>query len=338
MKLTLEKIREIASGAVSVYEEDGYIRLHRFTDAERELYLKTNSDFYGKALATSGIKLCFKTDSTSLTLKGVVELGLSRRYYSFDVFVNGKVIGYIDNFGDREMPQYYVDEYFELPENFDKTFELGEGEKTVCVHLPWSVMTKISEVSLDDGASVIPAKPDKKLLAYGDSITQGYDALRPSNRYIARIADKLGAEEINKAIGGERFFADLAELKDDFAPDYITVAYGTNDWSTTDIETFRHHCRLFYTKLAENYPDSKIFALTPIWRKDMVEYRVFGQLDQVEEEIRNIVKDIDNITLIRGFDFVPKDENYFADLRLHPNDDGFGYYFENLYKEIDKLL
>lgn len=338
MKLTLEKFKEIASGAVSVYEEDGYIRLHRFTDAQRELYLNTNSDFYGKALATSGIKLCFKTDSTSLKLKGIVELALSRRYYSFDVFVNGEVIGYIDNFGDRELPQYYVDEYYELPEYFDKTFELGEGEKTVCVHLPWSVITKISEVSLDDGSYVVPAKTNKKLLVYGDSITQGYDALRPSNRYIARLADKLGVEEINKAIGGERFFADLAALKDDFTPDYITVAYGSNDWSMTDIETFRHHCRLFYTKLAENYPDSKIFAITPIWRKDMVEYRVFGQFEQVEEEIRNIVKDIDNITLIRGFDFVPKDENYFADLRLHPNDKGFEYQFKNLYAEIEKNI
>ncbi|MBE6606069.1 MAG: SGNH/GDSL hydrolase family protein [Ruminococcaceae bacterium] len=338
MKLSFDKIKEIATGAVCAAEENGYVYLHRFTDGQRALYFETNKDFYAKALTAAGIKLSFKTDSTSLTLKGIVELGLSRRYYSFDVFVNGEVIGYIDNFSMRELPKFYVDEYFELPQIFEKTFELGEGEKTVCVHLPWSVIVKLEEISLDDGTYVLPVKPVKKLLAYGDSITHGYDALRPSNRYIARLADKLGAEEINKAIGGEMFFDKLAELKDGFIPDYITVAYGTNDWSMSDIDSFRNHCRAFYTKLSENYPTSKIFAITPIWRREMSEYRVFGKFDQVEEEIRNIVNGIDNITLVRGFDFVPKDENFFADSRLHPNDDGFGNYFENLYKHIKKNL
>ena len=32
--------------------------------------------------------------------------------------------------------------------------------------------------------------------------------------------------------------------------------------------------------------------------------------------------------------FVPKDEKYYADLRLHPNDEGFAYYADALYKSI----
>ena len=42
--------------------------------------------------------------------------------------------------------------------------------------------------------------------------------------------------------------------------------------------------------------------------------------------------------MISGFDFVPKDEKYYADLRLHPNDEGFEYYAENLYKEIKEMI
>ena len=34
----------------------------------------------------------------------------------------------------------------------------------------------------------------------------------------------------------------------------------------------------------------------------------------------------------------PKDEKYFADLRLHPNDDGFEYYEKNLYDKIKKYI
>jgi hypothetical protein len=50
------------------------------------------------------------------------------------------------------------------------------------------------------------------------------------------------------------------------------------------------------------------------------------------------VADLPNVTVISGFDFVPKDETYFSDLRLHPNDKGFECYSENLYSEICKAL
>ena len=70
----------------------------------------------------------------------------------------------------------------------------------------------------------------------------------------------------------------------------------------------------------------------------MVEERKFGDFNMVDPLIRDCVKDIENISVISGFDFVPKDEKYFADLRLHPNDEGFKYQAENLSKEIKKII
>ena len=70
----------------------------------------------------------------------------------------------------------------------------------------------------------------KRILCFGDSISQGYDALYPSNQYTPQLAKLLDAEEYNKAIGGEIFRPELALARDDFEPEYITVAYGTNDW------------------------------------------------------------------------------------------------------------
>jgi lysophospholipase L1-like esterase len=148
------------------------------------------------------------------------------------------------------------------------------------------------------------------------------------------LSETLGAEEVNKAIGGEIFFPDLAKLKDDFVPDYITVAYGTNDWNRIDEETFKNNCSEFYTTLSKNYPDSQIFAITPIWRKDLNDERMFGEFRKVEEDIKDIVKELNNVTLISGFSFVPEDEDFYADLRLHPNDTGFEHYFKNLYNKI----
>ncbi len=337
MKLSFEQIKEIATGAVDFHIEDGMLHLRRFTPEQMELYKVSNGSFYKKAFALSGMKLLFKTDSKNLFMKFKAENATTRKYFSFDIFVNGKPVDYIDNFSNMELPQMYTNIDYPLGD-FSKNIHLGDGEKTVCVYLPWSVKILFEEISVDDNAFIEAIKPEKKLLVFGDSVTQGYDALRPSNRYITKIADLLCADEYNKAIGGEKFFPELAELKEAFMPDYILVSYGSNDWFHRDVETFKVKCKGFFENLVKSYPNTKIFAITPIWRKDMTEERKFGDFKMVDPLIRDAVKDIENISVISGFDFVPKDEKYFADLRLHPNDEGFGYHIENLSKEIKALI
>lgn len=50
------------------------------------------------------------------------------------------------------------------------------------------------------------------------------------------------------------------------------------------------------------------------------------------------VKDFRNVVFINGRDPVPEDENCFGDLRLHPNNDGFAFYFQNLKEIISRYL
>ncbi len=333
MKLTYEQIGAICQGAVRTAKTENGVCLYRFTKEQEALYRQVSADFYQKSLATAGMKLWFETDSTSLFLKVNVTPASSRQYFSIDVMVDGAPVGYLDNFSEIDLPQVYTTIQCPLGE-FSKQFPLGGGTKQVCIYLPWSMAVEIQELRLDDHAWIKPIKSAKKLLVFGDSITHGYDALRPSNRYAAKLAKALGAEEVNKGIGGERFFPALAETREPFEPDYITVAYGTNDWSGLGEEEFKEKCQAFYAALSRNYPNSRIFAITPIWRKDHKEEKKFGPFDKVSEDIENIVKEFENITCIRGFGFVPQDETYFADLRLHPNDDGFEEYFRGLYREI----
>ncbi len=333
MKLNLEQLKQITTGAVNIRKENEMFSFSRFTEEQEKLYGITNEGFYDKTCTAAGVKFSFKTDSKNLFIKLKASQKTTRTYFSVDVFVNEVPIGYIDNFSDAKLEGDYTRDEFLLGE-FSKNFTLGDGEKTVCVHLPWSVKTLIEEISIDDDAYVEGIKPEKKLLAFGDSITQGYDALRPSNRYVAKLADKLGAEEFNKGIGGESFFPSLAELKDSFVPDYITVAYGTNDWSSMDKETFKCNSKAFYEKISKNYPDSKIFAITPIWRKDCNQNKPMGEFEVLEQYIKEAVEECENITVIPGYDLVPGNECYYADLWLHPNDDGFKHYVENLYRKI----
>ena len=335
MKLNIEQIKKITQGAVRIEDEQDGVHFYRFTKAQEELYRNVSSDFFGKTHATAGVRMEFLTDSKTLEIKTNISSGASRQYFSFDVFVNGDLNGYLANYNEEDLTEDYISAEYEHGK-FSKTFSLGAGEKKVSIYFPWSATAVIEELIVDNGAFVEPAEEKKKLLVYGDSITQGYDALRPSHRYAARIADAFNMEEVNKAIGGEVHRAALAEEKDDFIPDHIMIAYGTNDWSKCPKADVKANCEGFYKAMREHYPDTPILTIAPIWRKDEDSYREFGKFHEMEELIRETVKPYKNITVISGYDFVPKEEKYFSDRRLHPNDAGFEYYFHNLYKALTK--
>lgn len=337
MQLDINQIRTVTFGTEEVTQKTDGFHFQRFSAAQRELYVETSpEDFYRKTFATSGIRLQFSTDSRKLKLDITVTGASSRSYFAVDVFVNGAMLGSVDNLTD-DMPLDYT--LAQLPlGDFTKTFDLGDGMKDVCIFLPWSVCTAIRSLELDDGAVIVPMKPRHKLLAYGDSITQGYDAKHPSNKYVTKLALALDAEECNKAIGGEEFYPPMARLEAGSEPDFIVVSYGTNDWSHSTRERLVQRCTDFYAILSAKYPKAEIFALTPIWREDWQLKKEVGPFHDVEAIIREAVKDLPNVTVIRGFDHVPKDISYFADLRLHPNDAGFDHYFNNLLTQVKLCL
>ncbi len=334
MKLTFEQIKSFIHGAVRFSQTDEGIRFYRFTEGQEFVYKKERPEWvYSKMYSSSGVKLEFNTDSTSMFLKVNVSAASSRTYFSVDVFSDGKNVGNIDNFSDMELKDNYTVDSYSLGE-FSRVFDLGDGIKKVTVYLPWSVATEIKEIELDDNSYAEGINYEKTLLAYGDSITQGYDTLRPCNHYINRLAKMLDADVYNKGIGGEIFFPALSECKDNLSPDYITVAYGTNDWFSISEEVFKERCRAFYKNLSNNYPDSKIFAISPVWRKNYKDETLFGNFENVGKYIEDIVKDITNVTYINGFDLIPHNEKLFGDLSLHPNDEGFEYYAKALYDKI----
>jgi hypothetical protein len=160
--------------------------------------------------------------------------------------------------------------------------------------------------------------------------------MNPMNRYAGKVADALEAEEINKAIGGEKFCPWLSDLKEPFEPDYVTAAYGTNHWHRATPEEFRAIAADFYANLAKHYPNAKIYALTPIWRKDCTDETAFRDFEQLGELIAEVVAPYENIECMNCRNIVPEDENLYSDLYLHPNDAGFKYYAEGVIKALER--
>ena len=334
MKPSLGQIKEATWGAARIIEEGDCLCFYRCTKEQEELFRRRKEEFYRHSLGTAGVRLVFKTNSTFLKLNVKVENTSERKRFSFDIFVNGNLIGYLDNFSNVELP--VGEKWIDLPiGEFEKKFDLGQGDKEICIHFPYSVKAMLDCLEIEEGSSFEPIRSKKKMLAYGDSITQGYYALRPSERYISRLADLLGAEEVNKAIGSDRFCPDLAYLTDEFLPDYIVIAHGTNDWRTNrTVEEFKEKSGAFIYKIREQYPTAHVIVVSPIWRKDYADERPFGDFTKIDDALRDVVENMQHVTVVRGFDLIPHEEKYYGDFLVHPNDEGFREYFDSMKQQM----
>ena len=338
MKLNLDKIKEITFGAERIIEQDGLINFYRFSKQEEELYSNMHPQFTYKTLHTAGVSMCFETDATAIKIAiDVVKDIKTSTYFSLDVFLNNSYLGSIKNFNEEDDMSGYDLKNFPLGE-YRGEFSLGEGKKSIKIVFPWSVVTRLKSLELNNAAFVNPIKKTKRLLAYGDSITHGFHSLYTSNTYATRLADALSATIMNKAIGAEVYFSELAEIKSDFDPDIVTVAYGTNDWVSVDQNTFISNCSRFLQNLRNNYPNAPIIVITPIWRADNDRSDGFSDFCEIDTIIRGIAKDVENASVIQGIDLVPHDRQLYGDGRIHPNDKGFEYYAENLVNKLKEVL
>lgn len=335
MTLNLEQIKSVTQGAEVIEQENGIVKFYRFTKDEQAIYAKTV--FYQKTFATAGVQMEFETDGKVLAFSVITQSATSRTFFSADVFVDEKPVAHCANFTTKEIQGDYTGKLFPLGEC---TFnvDLGEGNKRIKIIFPWSVCMHLKEMNLKHASYILPIKKSKTMFVYGDSITNGYDAKYTSNAYVTQVASAFDLEIYNKAIGGEVFFPALSKAKSNRSPDYVLVSYGSNDWAFSVQEDFVFRCKEFFKNLTENYPNALIFVIAPIWRADFQSERKFGAFYDVEKRLREICGQYENVKLISGWAFVPQDINLFSDLRLHPNDDGFQYYAENLIKEMKNYI
>ena len=307
MQLTLEEIKRIAHGALRVEQTaEGEIALYRFTEEQMALYERVNSGFYMKSFATSAIRLEMDTDTDTIDLHYHTRTASSRRFYYFDVFVDGVMV---KHFGHDDIQEAVSALHLDLP----------AGTHRVCIYLPNLTAASIRSLELSDGATFTPVERSLKLLCYGDSITQGYDARFASQSYVNLLADKLGAEVVDQGIGGEIFRPELVTPLN-YQPDIVTVAYGTNDWSGQTRERTVPAANEFYAKLRALYPAAKIFAITPIWRADNHRITKVGSFPEGVQIVREAASAQQGVILVDGDKMIPHLREVCSDAYLHPND------------------
>ena len=132
----------------------------------------------------------------------------------------------------------------------------------------------------------------KKIIVLGDSITAGCGADSTENCFTSLINNEYGMNCQNYGIGGTRiarqkkpsvekdydldFCQRASEMRED--ADIVAVFGGTNDYGHGDApigdfsdktpDTFYGALHYLYKTLIEKYPESFIFVITPLHRKD----------------------------------------------------------------------
>ena len=331
MNLDAQQMFDLAQGAEYFEEQNGAVFFSRFTKEEIALY-RQRPDFLPRAVATAGIQMEFVTDADALLLAVTEPVGETyNSIYAYDILVNGVLIDQLTNLKSDPENGHYT-EFIDPNAGYEKHFPLGKGKKQVRIVFPWSMNLGIRRFELQGANYAHPVPKQTNLLIYGDSITQGSTSLYPSQTYTTLLGTWLNAKSCNKAVGSEMYYPELAQVKLDWKPDVITVAYGINDWYYLSQQEFADRCRCFWAALCQNYPHAKKFALTPIYYLAITQCgeRPFGPLEDMAKLVRQITAEFSDITVIDCMDFVSRDSADFGDLYVHPNHIGFKKFFQNL--------
>lgn len=322
MELTLSQLRAITLGALDIRQEEEGFHFFRMTQTQAAAFTRANETFAPKCRAASGVRLDFETDSDFLEVRWHRLFLTTRKFCFFDVWVDGELALHSGALDCGEEPQG------------EFSLTLPEGMHRVQVFLPTVVGVCLSSVALSDGAKMIPCRPEKRILLHGDSITQGYDALQPSGCYANIVARHYDAQILNQAVGGAGFNPEVVEYVGEF--DYALVAYGTNDWSKKDLQTFENDTKAFLDKFRAVYPTLKAYVILPLWRADAkTKENTAGEFMACRNFIGQEAAQRGFIVL-DGYDLVPHDPELFSDKRLHPNDDGFVFYADRLIGMLDE--
>lgn len=113
------------------------------------------------------------------------------------------------------------------------------------------------------------------------------------------------------------------------------ATYGTNDWRHGTKTRFERECKGFFHNLRNSYPDTKIYAITPLWRVDIDNEQQIGEpLSYITDFIKQVATEISDMIVINGIDLVPHDSKYYQTDGVHPIDSGFEHYVNNLWKKL----
>ncbi|MBO4939810.1 MAG: SGNH/GDSL hydrolase family protein [Clostridia bacterium] len=314
MKLSNKRLQTLIHGAYRFLDQKGGYMSFCHYDEEQTKYLEFEKFFYDRAFFTSSVTIELITDATEIAFDYKVYLASS--FDTVDLFIEGVA---------HEMKAVK-----DMGEKGTLSFTLPEGKKKVVIYLPLDTNLGVKNFRVNGSWRSVP-KRKTNVLWIGDSITQGYGGMISSHTYVNVANRILGYEILNQGIGGYYYDAKVLKTLENFKPDKIILAMGTNQFRSADKKEV---IDAYYEKLNALYPNVPMLAVTPLWRELSKEDKpIFESCVQI---IRSQAEKYPNLTIVDGFTLVPGCPQYFLD-GLHPNALGMTLYGQNLANIIKKI-
>ena len=317
MKLSNKTLKKLIKGACYFEEKNGYLFSYRYSKKQIEHMSREGYDKFwlDRALVSGAQRIEFKTDATEISFDYKAS-GSCKNANTVDLYIDGilSCVYHIDNRLKGKVE-----------------YKLPAGNKRVSIYLPCESTLQIKGFTINGGYQSVKEKGERVLIL-GDSITQGAGPSITSLAYANGLARNLGYNILAQGIGGYRFEPDDLMKVDNFEPDKIIVALGTN-WYDSPEYDYEKYASEYYKRLTEIYPDVPILVITPMWRGNADDWeRFLWCIDVIKEQC----KKYESIKVVDGFTLIPNVNECFSD-RVHPNDFGSIQLAENLSKAIKRL-
>ena len=185
--------------------------------------------------------------------------------------------------------------------------------------------------------------PDRRLLAYGTSITEGAASSAPHLDYVSHMARELGYDALNLGCSGSAYcesaMAEHVADRDDW--DVATLALSVNMANTGGFapEEFHERAEPFVNAIAEAHPEEPIACVTLFpYHDDVTESGDADHAAAYRELLRRIVAESphDNLSVVEGPEMLDL-PGLGADL-LHPGDTGMETIGERLARQVESLV
>ena len=317
MLLTIEQIKDITVGASSIaLGEDGIIRFAKCTEKQVQAWYALSDVLGQRAKTTTGIRLDFHTDAKAIKIN--VCDG-----HIFDLLINGVIV-----------------KHFGTPETKEICYGLPceNADKRVTFVFPSHAVGSLRSIKLDGATYVKRHSFDRKILFFGDSITQGHKSDYDSISFAYQTSFFFNADSMIQGIGGAVFHETTFDHEIPYDPETVIIAYGTNDFGRYQtLDELRFHVSAFLDHIKNKYGDKKVICLSPIWRGDDDKPKAMGMFSDCRAVIIEEIERRDFIH-IDGYKLTPHDPWFYSDAYLHPNATGFGIYALNFVKELQKYI
>lgn len=208
------------------------------------------------------------------------------------------------------------------------TVRLGQqGRRLIDITLPYADSVTFLGLGLPKGAElyVIPRESMKRYVAYGDSITQGFQAGNPVETYPVMLARARKWELINMGFGSRKATQPDGAVLGRLKPDVLTILIGVNDClQKKPLDRFAADVAGLLAEFRRALPKTPVYLITPLSVGEPARWPGIDQLDAYRMVIQEATgKRADpHLKLIDGRELIDADAKLFGD-GLHPNADGF---------------